>query len=151
MPIEFHRATAEHVDEILRISIASITQLCIDDHSNDPKLLAEWLDNKTVKLMTASIEDPNNYMLVGFVGNKMVIAGGANLDGRILRNYIDPDHRFKGYGKAIMTAFEDHIRSIGLTKATLESSKTAFEFYKKLGWQLVEIDGNGKIEMMKLL
>lgn len=143
-------AQSANAEDMVTLSRRSITELCAADHGNEPQLLAEWLGNKTIKQMIDWIEQPDNYVINVYFDEVMVATGGVNIHGRILRNYVHPEYRFKGISKAIMATMEKHLRGLGLKQATLESSKTAFEFYLSCGWKLIETDGD-KIEMIKIL
>lgn len=153
MPLKIIAATNEHAAEMVALTIASITQLCFEDHGNDPEYLAEWLANKTTEQMTVWINDPNQYVIVAFVNNVMVGAGGCNEQGHIMRNYVHPEHRFKGISKALMANMEDYLHLAGIKQASLESSETALRFYLDLGWRvIVNEDRTGdEIDMVKAL
>ncbi|PCI86016.1 MAG: hypothetical protein COB24_11250 [Hyphomicrobiales bacterium] len=150
MKLTIRPADSANAKDMVTLTTRSITELCAADHDNEPQLLAEWLDNKTVEQMTNWIEQPDNYVIVAYSDEVMVAAGGTNIHGRILRNYVHPEYRFKGISRAIMAAMEKYLRGLGLKQATLESSKTAFEFYLSCGWKMVETDDK-KIEMIKIL
>ncbi len=52
---------AANAVDVLR---ASITQLCVDDHMNDPATLDLWLANKTVESFRCWIETPTTHLVV---------------------------------------------------------------------------------------
>ena len=43
---------------------ASIAELCVADHQNDPASLERWLRNKTVQNFVAWLADPANCVVV---------------------------------------------------------------------------------------
>ena len=50
---------------------------------------------------------------------------------------VDPDHRFKGYGRAIMTSAEEWLRARGIEKLQLMvrgDNARAHAFYESLGY-----------------
>ena len=50
---------------------------------------------------------------------------------------VDPDHRYKGYGRVIMTAAEDWLRARGIQKLQLmvrEDNAQVHAFYQSLGY-----------------
>lgn len=150
MTITILPAKAQYAEPMLKLRRASIVELCYPDHGNEAEQLSEWADNKTLDNMRALIESPDSHMIIAKLESEIAGMGSVSQQGRILMNYVDPEFRFRGVSKAIMAALEDYIRSLGLRQATLESSKTAYEFYQACGWQTVETDDD-KIEMIKIL
>lgn len=150
MTITILPAKAQHAPIILKIRRASITELCYADHAGEVEALDEWANNKTLDNMLTLIESADCHMIVAKLNGEIAGMGSVNQQGRILMNYIDPAFRFKGVSKAIMAALEDYVRAGGLQQASLESSKTALEFYQSCGWEVSETDDD-KIEMIKIL
>lgn len=150
MTITILPAKAQHAPIILKLRCASITELCYADHGGEVEALDEWANNKTLDDMLTLIESLDCHMIVAKLNDEIAGMGSVNQHGRILMNYVDPEFRFKGVSKAIMAALEDYIRSGGRQQASLESSKTALEFYQSCGWKMSEADGD-KIEMIKIL
>lgn len=150
MTIVILPAKAKHAPQMLELRRASITELCFADHGDEIETLNEWRDNKTLDNMLALIDDVETDTIVAELDGQMAGLGLVNQQGRVLWNYVDPKFRFKGISKALMAAMENYIRACGFEQATLESSKTAFEFYKSCGWTTVETDGD-EIEMIKIL
>lgn len=150
MHIVLTAAKAENAAILVGIIRASITELCATDHNDEDVPLNEWLSNKTIDNMLMWIAKPELKMLVAKVDGEIAGMGTCNDQGRILMNYVSPDFRFRGASKFIMTGLENHIKSLGLAQATLESSKTALEFYQSIGWAIMATETD-EIEMTKLL
>ncbi len=143
-------ATTSDAAIILKIVRASITQLCVLDHSNDKAKLDEWLNNKTLENILKWIEDEKLYFIKAELNGQIVAMGCANLQGRILMNYVSPKHQYLGASKAIMQDLERFLLTSGITKATLESSKTALKFYQACNWQIKNGEDD-TIQMFKIL
>lgn len=150
MTVIISTAKAEHAAELIDIIRASITDLCADDHNDETTPLNEWLNNKTIDNMLMWIAKPELKILIAQIDGRIAGMGTANNQGRILMNYVSPEFRFKGISKAIMVGLEAHLSGLGIEQATLESSKTALEFYQTCGWQMVKTTDD-KIEMIKPL
>ena len=112
----------------------SITELCGDDHSEKPALLASWLANKTEETITKWIVQPRSKFLVA-LENEAIIGVGAALDiGEITLLYVSPTARFRGVSKTILIELENHLHGIGLHEVFLYSTRTAHRFYLSMGY-----------------
>ena len=66
-----------------------------------------------------------------------VLVGHDGHRGWVYYVTVDPDHRFKGYGRAIMTSAEDWLRARGVEKLQLMvrgDNAKAHAFYQSLGY-----------------
>jgi ribosomal protein S18 acetylase RimI-like enzyme len=66
-----------------------------------------------------------------------VMAGHDGHRGWVYYVTVDPDHRFKGYGRAIMAAAEDWLRARGMEKMQLmvrADNTQVHAFYRSLGY-----------------
>jgi ribosomal protein S18 acetylase RimI-like enzyme len=66
-----------------------------------------------------------------------VLVGHDSHRGWVYYVSVDPDHRFKDYGRAIMTAAEDWLRARGIQKLMLmvrADNTQVHAFYKSLGY-----------------
>jgi ribosomal protein S18 acetylase RimI-like enzyme len=66
-----------------------------------------------------------------------VMAGHDGHRGWVYYVTVDPDHRFKGYGRAIMAAAEDWLRARGMEKMQLmvrTDNAQVHAFYQSLGY-----------------
>src|ERR1700733_332361 len=84
----------------------SISELCIADHRNDPKILARWLGNKTPEIFAAWLAQPDNSLLVAVDGDDILAVGSVTDVGEITLNYVSPDRRFRGVSRAMLSALE---------------------------------------------
>jgi ribosomal protein S18 acetylase RimI-like enzyme len=96
---------------------------------NDPAsdiALARKGENSTILLAR------NNGALVA-----SVLVGHDGHRGWVYYVTVDPDHRFKGYGRAIMTSAEDWLRARGIAKLQLMvrgDNAKVHAFYRQLGY-----------------
>jgi hypothetical protein len=66
-----------------------------------------------------------------------VLVGHDGHRGWVYYVTVDPDHRFKGYGRAIMTSAEDWLRARGIEKLQLMvrgDNAKVHAFYESLGY-----------------
>lgn len=123
-------ADAETLSSIL---CASIRQLCIADHKNDPALIGNWTANKTPERMTRWIANPQLSLVIAERDGQAAGVGCVSSDGELQLNYVSPAHRFCGVSRAIL----DHLEAAlvkSLKRARLTSTETAHRFYREAGW-----------------
>jgi GNAT superfamily N-acetyltransferase len=119
-------ADAAAACEVLR---ASITELCVADHRNDPDILGRWLANKTPENLASWIADPGASLLLAVEGETILAVGAVRNDGEITMNYVSPATRFHGASSALLEALEARARQRGNTSCNLLSTETAHRFY----------------------
>ena len=84
--------------------------------------------------------ESNATVLVGRHNGAVVASVLGGLDGHrgwVYYVTVDPDHRYKGYGRVIMTAAEDWLRARGIQKLQLmvrEDNAQVHAFYQSLGY-----------------
>lgn len=130
-------ATIADAEEISSLLIRSITDLCGEDHLDDPKLIEGWVANKTPDHVREWIEN-GAQMRVSEAGDRIGAVGCYTDDGMIQLLYVSPEARGQGHSSAILKIMEDEMRASGIQAARLVSSKTAQAYYTKQGW---DIDG----------
>jgi GNAT superfamily N-acetyltransferase len=111
----------------------SITQLCVADHRNDPPILERWLGNKTPEIFRSWIR-PDNALLVAVEDDSILAVGCLTCVGEITLNYVSPDARFRGVGRALLEALEARAMEQGNEICTLKSTETARRFYLARGY-----------------
>jgi ribosomal protein S18 acetylase RimI-like enzyme len=88
--------------------------------------------------------------LVGLVDGKIVASVMAGYEGhRGWLNYmaVAPEHRRRGYGRAIVAAAERLLREAGCPKINLQvrtSNREVIEFYRRRGFAVDEVVSMGK-------
>ena len=138
-PLEIRRAAAQDAVAICAVVRDSIAMLCGADYGEDPEILASWLANKTPDNVERWIADPDNAIFVaveaGAVDGRAVVAAACGTrSGKILLNYVSPAARFRGASKALVHALEDWARLQGNARCTLDSTRTARDFYRAIGY-----------------
>jgi hypothetical protein len=132
--IAVRRAVPADAPAMSAVLIASITELCVADHHNDPELLAGWLANKTPEGVAAWFGNPDSVLLVAEGEGEIAAVGGYFAAGRrISLNYVSPHHRFIGVSKAMLAALE---AGLGPGEAQLDSTATARRFYEACAWEV---------------
>ncbi|GAA0295321.1 hypothetical protein GCM10009087_01340 [Sphingomonas oligophenolica] len=133
-PLAIRRAAPQDAAAICAVVRDSITTLCGADHHGDPVVLASWLANKTPENVARWIANPDNAVFVAVDAGAVVAAACITRGGEILLNYVAPAARFRGASKALMQALEEVARLQGNARCTLDSTATARDFYRALGY-----------------
>jgi GNAT superfamily N-acetyltransferase len=134
--VAIRRARPADADAIVTVLRRSITELCVDDHHNDPGVLGGWLQNKTASNVSVWIDAPGNFMVIA-EGAGGGVWGVALLSttGLILLCYVLPEVQFGGVGRALLAALEAEARVRGLRELSLESTLSARAFYSRHGYR----------------
>jgi GNAT superfamily N-acetyltransferase len=96
------------------------------------------------KMSPDGFEQPAGVFLVGWEGDVPVACGGFRAhghDAEIKRMYVPPEHRAKGYARAILRALEDTARSAGYPRLILETGTeqpAAISLYEASGYERIE-------------
>ena len=133
MSFSVRQARAIDAKEAAAVLCASISTLCIADHSNDPQVLAHWLANKTPHDVRTWIEGPGHFVIAEAHG-RIVGVGAAMACGEITLNYVLPEARLRGVSKSVLGVLEGYLRTKGRTRSTLSSTRTAHRFYRAMGY-----------------
>lgn len=141
--LEIRPARSEDAAVACDVLRRSISELCTADHGNDPKFLSGWLANKTPENVAAWITDPGNVFYVAIDDGKIAGVAAMTKAGMITLNYVSPDARFKSVSKALLAALEAQAKALGLTQCSLESTKTARQFYRAAGYRETEATDGG--------
>jgi ribosomal protein S18 acetylase RimI-like enzyme len=125
-----HALTIQAIEDGDVTEVIALWQRCGSLRSwNDPArdiALARKETNATVLL------GRNDGVLVA-----SVLVGHDGHRGWVYYVTVDPDHRFKGYGRVIMTAAEDWLRARGIEKLQLmvrADNAKVHAFYQSLGY-----------------
>jgi len=124
-------ADARTACEVMR---ASIAELCVPDHRNDPEILRRWLGNKTPEHFTAWVADPEASLLLAIEGDTILAVGSVRNDGEITLNYVSPAARFRGVSTELLKALERRAVERGNSQCKLVSTETAHRFYRARGY-----------------
>ncbi len=130
-------ATLEDAPGAVAVLRASITQLCVEDHRNDPPTLERWLRNKTVEQFCRWLADPQKFVVVAEVETMLCGVGAMRMSGDLDLCYVKPGRERSGVGRYMLYALEAQARKWGLTKLHLISTATARSFYEQQGYLFV--------------
>jgi GNAT superfamily N-acetyltransferase len=125
------QADAAAACEVLR---ASISELCVADHHNDPVILARWLANKTPENVAQWVAERSASMLLAVNEDVVLAVGAVRNDGEITLNYVSPAARFRGASSALLAALEARAKERGNSHCKLLSTETAHRFYLNRGY-----------------
>ena len=115
---------------------ASISELCLADHHNDPVILGRWLANKTPENVKLWIADPASSLLLAVENAAVLAVGAVRNDGEITMNYVSPAARFRGASSALLAALEARAKERGNSRCKLLSTETAHRFYLDRGYEV---------------
>jgi hypothetical protein len=132
--MEIRPAAATDIAQICAVVRASITELCFADHKGDPDILARWLANKTPANAGLWLSNARNINLVADEDGAVIAAGCVTVFGEVLLNYVSPAARFCGVSSALLAGLEAAAREKGNARCRLESTVTAYRFYKERGY-----------------
>lgn len=134
------RATRDDAVAGTELVRASITELCVADHQNDPATLAHWLANKTPENFERWLANPDNYLVVaendshGEDEARLACVGCLNRRGEVLLCYAHPESKGSGAGGAILRELEAQAARWALTELRLTSTGGARAFYEHHGF-----------------
>ncbi len=117
----------------------SIAECCVQDHRNDPAILAAWLGNKTPAMVASWFASPTNHSLVAVQEGAVVGVSLLTGAGKLALCYLLPEAQRRGAGRALLAAMEQQATTLGMKKLHLHSTATAAPFFAALGYRS---DGN---------
>ncbi len=134
MSATIRRALPADAQVIAALLVRSIREICGPDYDHDEALLAHWCANKTPENIRRWIENPDNYFVVAM--DEGEIAGTALMTtvSEIHLCYVLPEYHHRGFGQAMLNDLLNRARTFGTRKVTLESTRTARDFYKRNGF-----------------
>jgi GNAT superfamily N-acetyltransferase len=132
--VKIRDATAADAAAACEVLRASISELCVADHRNDPEILTRWLVSKTPENLAAWIADSEASMLLAVEDDVVLAVGAVRNDGEITLNYVSPTARFRGASSALLAALEARAKERGNTTCKLLSTETAHRFYLNRGY-----------------
>jgi GNAT superfamily N-acetyltransferase len=145
--IKVRAARKEDAQAASRVLRDSIRELCAADHGGDPERIEQWCANKTPDILATWLNEPGLHVFVsehggeirgeigGEIGGEIACVGALVESGMVLLNYVDPRFRGEGHCTAMLSHMEAVLVDFDVEEATLESTATALEFYRRAGWQ----------------
>lgn len=128
-------AKKSDAQEIANIIISSIKK-CSLDHKNDPKIIEDWLSNKSLENISLWID--NTYSFVYRKNSKLIGFISFSKKGLILLNYTLPENQGEGVGSELLTHVLNIALEINIKKITLESTLTARDFYLHHNFKIIK-------------
>ena len=113
----------------------SITELCLADHHNKEYEITSWLANKTIEAWTLWLTNVAYSLYVADEDGTVIGVGLMGEKGEVLLNYVKPNARYRRVSKALLAHMEAKAVTQGYTSCSLESTKTAYQFYLKHGYK----------------
>ena len=133
MTAEIRAAVPEDAAAICDVLRESIQVCCKADHLDDPAIVARWLANKTTENVEEWVTAPHLVALVATRAEDTL--GFALLTGHELALcYVVPRAMYQGVGKALLQSIEKAAAARGVEVLTLDSTKTALQFYTRNGF-----------------
>jgi GNAT superfamily N-acetyltransferase len=127
-------ATENDADAACQVLRRSITECCVEDHHNDPSLVADWLSNKTPDNVRNWLRADRSYGVIAETGGSLVGFAMLLPSGEVSLCYLVPEARFTGVGKALLAAIEAEARRRGIRELYLDSTRTGRDFYLRNGF-----------------
>jgi N-acetylglutamate synthase-like GNAT family acetyltransferase len=127
------RFEPEDAEQLSQLIIQNLQQINIKDYPPEAiDKLAQFYTPARV------IEDARHQLtIVGLVDDELV--GTVSLDHERVRSvFVDVGKHRSGIGKELMAVIETYAKKQGLRKIFLLSGLSAYEFYKKLGYEIVK-------------
>lgn len=135
--MEIRLAATSEADKACKVLRRCISQCCIEDHRNDPEILARWLGNKTPDIVADWFAWPSHHALVAVDGDAILGVAMLSRPGKMVLLHVDPDWRLRGVGKALLQALEARASRFGATALRVASTVSARSFYEHHGYQVV--------------
>lgn len=124
---EFHRQALECILKTVDVSNSPDYPPSVIEYQLQIHYTMDWIRKQM----------QSRYFIVTLIEGKVV--GTGSLDGdEIKAVFVDPSYQRRGVGRAMMEELEEYARTKGLKEVVLNSSITAYDFYKKLNYHLIE-------------
>ena len=141
--MELRPATAADIDTILRHRRQMFSEM-----GGDYRRQLDDFEPASRLYFESALRDGSYYGVVGEVEGSTVAGGGVviaawpgsplNFDPRrawILNVYVEPEHRGRGYARAVMEALIDFCLRQGFRSVALHASEEGRTLYEKLGFR----------------
>lgn len=127
-------ATLEDAPAAVVVLRASICELCVADHKNDPATLERWLSNKNVESFCSWLLDPQSFIVVAEVEGEVCGVACLHAGGSVRLFYVQPGRQRVGVGATMLRALEVQGRRWALAELRLTSTVGARAFYERHGY-----------------
>lgn len=127
-------ATPEDAAGAVAVVRASISELCVSDHKNDPATLQRWLSNKNREDFGKWLADVQTFIVVAELAGELAGVACLHATGGVHLCYVRPGRQGLGVGGAMLVALEAQARRWGLAELRLTSTVGARAFYERHGF-----------------
>ena len=134
MSIEIRIAVAEDAFAACDLLRRSIVECCVEDHRNDPAILAAWLGNKTPEMVASWFAATRNFSIVAIEDDVLVGVALLTRAGKLSLFYLLPEALRQGVGTAMLARLEAQAQDWGIKSLQLHSTTTAAQFYARCGF-----------------
>ncbi len=128
------KAKQSDAKDFCNVIRTSIIKLCKMDHSDDPEVLKEWLENKTIENCEKWILSINTNTFVAEHNGNIVGIADIGHNGHLYLCYLLPEVKGLGIGKKLLVEAEKSVLNLGLDKLTLDSTLSSKGFYEHYGY-----------------
>lgn len=133
--IEIRKAKISDTKEISKLLQDTIARVNSKDYS--PEQVEFWKKADTEEKVAKGIKDKTRFTCVATLDNNIVGIGALKRN-EITSIYVNADHLREGIGVQILDYLQKKALEKGIKKLKVESSLTAFEFYKKHGFKRIK-------------
>jgi GNAT superfamily N-acetyltransferase len=130
-------ATLEDAAAAVAVVRASISELCVADHKNDPATLERWLSNKNVECFRSWLSDPRSFLVVADVRGEISGVACLHAAGNVHLCYVLPGRQRGGVSAAMLRELEAQATRWGLAELRLTSTVGARAFYERHGYAAI--------------
>jgi putative acetyltransferase len=131
------RAGVEDADSIKKLHKETIRKVNSKDYNKEQ--IKIWVRRNTKKHFSDSIEK-RNIFFVALEKNKLLGYASLSLSKHKVQGlYVKHDFNGKGIGSKLLNKIEDYAKKYGLKLLELESTITAFNFYKHKGYKKIKV------------
>lgn len=134
----FRVRAAEPRDAVVaaEVLVRSIREVCADDYADEQQAIAAWCADKTPDRVREWLRDRALHTVVAEgLGDVVGVGQLDRSSGEIRLCYVAPEMVGLGVGSALMEALEAEAGRSGLDRLTLNSTFTAHDFYRALGYE----------------
>lgn len=133
--ISIRRATLADAGIIHRIIERSIRIGCALDHRNNAQRVSAWVEQHNAEQLSFWLVDSRVYLSIALLQDKPVGVGMASARGDITLCHVQPECFRRGIGRALIDDLEGWLRILGVSHASLNSTRTGEAFYRHLGYR----------------
>ncbi|MFA5030345.1 MAG: GNAT family N-acetyltransferase [Patescibacteria group bacterium] len=130
------RAVTKDAKTISRLVCDTIRKVNSKDYT--PRQINAWIENNTVEQIQEKIKGQRPFFVITD-RNRIVGVSSLKLEkNEMSALYVKQDSLQSGFGSVLLKFVEKYAKNHGVKQLRIDSSKTAFDFYKKRGYQKIK-------------